>query len=90
MKKNLFFSSFFCIMLMMTGCSSAVEITADLMPMATTDYPDYIEMTSPETEKIKPTFPLVKLNLYRKLQLLSQRLSLCLMNYIRKSASFIL
>ncbi|MBR1528585.1 MAG: hypothetical protein IJ642_04690 [Oscillospiraceae bacterium] len=57
MKKNLFFSSFFCIMLMMTGCSSAVEITADLMPMATTDYPDYIEMTSPETEKIKPTFP---------------------------------
>ncbi len=50
-----------CMLLLLTGCSSVIEIASGTVPLATTDYTDYTEITSPETvtdtEKIKPTFP---------------------------------
>ena len=61
MKQKIKFLSLLCIILTMTGCSSVVEVLSDTVPLATTGYTEYTEITSPETvtdtEKIKPTFP---------------------------------
>ena len=48
-----------CGMLFLNGCSSVMEFSSETVPLATTSYTDYTEITSPEIvpETVRPTFP---------------------------------
>ena len=48
-----------CGMLFLNGCSSVVEFSSETVPLSTTSYTDYTEITSPEIvpETVRPTFP---------------------------------
>ncbi|MBR0485254.1 MAG: hypothetical protein IJJ69_10825 [Oscillospiraceae bacterium] len=48
-----------CGILFLNGCSSVMEFSSETVPLATTGYTDYTEITSPEAvpETVRPTFP---------------------------------